>query len=99
MELNFNFIADLSLDQIKRKLDLCNEMVETLSIFEPGISNSVLNCQFEQIAAKIMLFKRQSEDIENLMDELKKSFDLLSFASENKSLIASRFKRVKDLKQ
>lgn len=72
-------------------------MKEILSIFEPGISNSVLNCQFEEISAKIMLAKRQSKDFSDLVTELQKPYDLLIAASENKLLFESRLKRIKAL--
>jgi hypothetical protein len=72
-------------------------MKDVLSVFEPGISNSVLNCQFELTAAKIMLAKRESKDFEHLVTELQKPYDMLVAASENKSLFESRLKRIKAL--
>lgn len=71
-------------------------MKEILSIFEPGISNSVLNCEFELTAAKIMLTKGQTE-LSDLLIQLQKPYDMLVAASENKSLLESRFKRIKAL--
>lgn len=71
-------------------------MTETLSHFESGISNSVLNCHLELTAAKMMLAKRQSQRTSDLMVELQKPYDLLISSSENKSLLESRLSRVKE---
>lgn len=88
--------SDLSNEKIQRKLDLCTEMMQTLSHFEPGISNSVLNCQFELTAAKMMIAKRQSQSISDFLVELHKPYNLLISSSENKSLLESRLSRVKE---
>lgn len=78
-------------------------MIKLLSIFEPGISNSVLNTQFELEAATIMKikiqFKSKDEEIKLIaahMETLCKVYDLLIDANEGKALLENRFKRIKD---
>lgn len=90
------YYNQLSTSQIQRKLNLCLEMTQTLANFEPGISNSVLNCQFEMMAAKMVLTKNE-EDIEGHMTEMKKIYNLLMSSSENKTLLQNRLKRVKEI--
>ncbi|KAG5684028.1 hypothetical protein PVAND_013281 [Polypedilum vanderplanki] len=80
---------DLSQVQIERKMKLCEEMIKLLSIFEPGISNSVLNTQFELEACKIVL-KRNDSSKEKLL----KVYNQLITSSEGKSLLETRLKRI-----
>jgi len=95
--------TDLSLDQIQRKLDICNQLLSELSILEPGISNSVLNTKFELEVAEILKIKRQfkSKDetiklIANHLENIIRIYNLLIVASDGKALIDNRFKKIKE---
>ena len=93
----------MSLDQIQRKLDICNQLLSELSILEPGISNSVLNTKFELEVAEILKIKRQSkskdEDLKLIachLENITKIYNLLIVASDGKALIDNRYKKIKE---
>ena len=93
----------MSLDQIQRKLDICNQLISELSILEPGISNSVLNTKFELEVAEILKIKRQSKSkdeclklIANHMENITKIYNLIIVASDGKALIDNRLKKIKE---
>jgi hypothetical protein len=83
-------------------------MIEILPIFEPGLSNSVLNSKFELAAANVMRTRKQyvsmrlsRDDAEKYfagyIEEMKGIYEMLNASTENKQLIADRFARVKEL--
>ncbi|XP_070506795.1 SET domain-containing protein SmydA-8-like [Chironomus tepperi] len=97
------FYEDLSLDQIQRKLQICNQLLSELTILEPGISNSVLNTKFELNVAEILIIKRQfkpkdetSKLIASHMAKITEIYNLLRVASDGKALIDNRFKKIKE---
>lgn len=80
-------------------------MIKTLSILEPGNSNSVTNVKFELSVAKISKTKRQMNSKVVSKDEAKKfisgevekareAFMILAAGSEGKALLENRMKRV-----
>lgn len=92
-------------DQLARKQKLCEEMATVLNMFEPGISNSVMNARFELSATKIVQLKRkfmsrvlQKSDAEKLiameMKIIQDSFKILIDGCESKTLLECRLKRV-----
>lgn len=74
------------------------QMIEALSSFEPGISNSAANVQLELSAAKIAQIKRQKnlekrEAVKLVADEVRSArdaLDILMAGSEGKMLLENR---------
>lgn len=81
--------------------------MSTLSILEPGISNSVANVTFELCVAKIAKLRLQLKtkiikisEAENLItDELRKAkevYQILVDGSEGRNLMENRLRRIVD---
>lgn len=98
----------LTSSQLKRKMELCQEIIDALGTLEPGISNSATNVNFERSVAKIAQLHLNatesdlgSGDSENLIAEEMKSvriaYKTLMQGSEAHSLMESRLKRIIDL--
>lgn len=100
--LNFLFSSDLTSNQLSRKAELCTQMIEALSSFEPGISNSAANVKLELSLAKIAQIKRQKNlekrEAEKLVaDEVRSArdaLDTLMAQSEGKMLLENRLSRI-----
>lgn len=52
-------LSDLSDDLLQRKLTLCNEVLETYDILDPGRNNQRTNVIFELNSARVVEAKRK----------------------------------------
>ena len=101
-------VSDLTASQLTRKLEICDELIDVLSILEPGISNSSLNVKFEKSAAHIGQIKNDyklgivNHDkavklIDSEMTKAKSVFEILLVGGENKKLLEHRLNQLTNL--
>lgn len=89
---------------MKRKIDLCKELLEILNVFKSGMSRSRAFMLYE-LHAPIVLYAKSQYDIgnftkdeyltevENAREILKESHDILEWEDENVCLIVSSAKK------
>lgn len=73
------------------------ELLKVLSVLEPGVSNSMLNTQFELEVARILLVKRESlKIIDDHMKIITDIYNQLYNASDGKAILDTRLTRIKE---